>query len=179
MGQMLDIIGSLVIRGAIALAVLNLSYQLHIELYKQSALASTRANSIIPVQIMDDDLSMAKAFTFASSTEATFSSYVDTNGTAATTHYYVAGSSPDMILYRSVSSIEGGAAKIIGKGLKSIEIKYYDIKGTSPTPISNIKSIRLRLSFRTEINSLPLSYGTADSSGVVFWEKNIFPPNLP
>jgi len=179
MGQMLDIIGFLVIRGAIALAVLNLSYQLHIALYKQSALAETRANSITPVQIMDDDLSMAKTFVVpTNSTEATFSSYIDATGTAAATHYYVAGSSPDMILYRSVSSIDGGAPKMIGKKLKSIELKYYDRKGISTAVLANIKLIRLRLSFETDVNRLKLSYGATDSSGVVFWERNIVPPNL-
>jgi hypothetical protein len=178
MGTMLDVIGSIVIRGAIMLAVLNLTIQMNSALYQKTALAAARQATVIPAQIMYGDIYLAgyndptKMFGKAKPNEIVFYADIDTNGVADTVHYYLGSGSSANILYRQVSSINSNRAALIAHNVISMTFDYYNIDGSSATQsstvnVGGVKSIKLKLTIQTD-----------DNSGSTFWEKNIFPPNL-
>ena len=177
MGTMLDVIGSIVIRGAIMLAILNLTFQMNTALYQKTALAATRQATVIPAQIMYGDIYVAgygettsKTFALAKQNEISFFADVNNDGTPESVHYYLQGESAAKGLYRQVSSINNNAPALIAHNVTSMTFDYYDIDGVPKIPgvnVSGIKSIRLRFTIQTD-----------EGSGNTFWEKNIFPPNL-
>jgi hypothetical protein len=171
MGTMLDVIGSIVIRGAIMLALINLTIQMNTALYQKTALASTRQSTVIPVQIMCDDIYRAKTSVFekAKLNEIKFSAG-DINDNSETVYYYLEGATSAKGLYRQVSSINNNTPALIAHNVTNMTFEYYDLDGVAKSPgenVGGIKSIKLKLTIQTDNNS-----------GSTFWEKNIFPPNI-
>lgn len=167
MATMLDIIGSMVIRGAILLMLLNLSVQMNTATYQKTAFTAMRQSTAISAQILYDDLYLAKNIDTARSYKIVFSA-VDSNGSTVPAKCYLESQSDTLKnLYRSVN----GHATMIAHNVDSLELRYYDKDGLLINPvtgdITKIRSIHCQLWFLTD-----------DRSRLVFWEKQVFPPNL-
>jgi hypothetical protein len=181
MAPLFDIIGSMVVRGAILLMVLNLSVQMNNAVYQKAAFTATRQSTAVPTQLLYDDLTLAgygqgasKIFSKAKSDEVEFYADQNNDGVNETIHYYLAGeSAPGMkMLYRSVTSINNGNPQMIARNVARLTFEYLDIDGnsatrTSTTNVAGIKSIRFKLSVQTD-----------EKSRLAFWEKIVFPSNL-
>ncbi|MCX6136683.1 MAG: hypothetical protein NTV54_04205 [Ignavibacteriales bacterium] len=173
MGTVFDIIGSTLIRGAIMLAMINLTVQMNEALFKKTTLAASRQASVIPAQILYNDLYSAgygvaypKTIATAKSNEILFTGIIDTIGTVGTLRYECGS---DCKMYRSVNAVR----QLIAHDVTQMRFDYYDSNGTSLTPatnLGNVKSIRFRLTFLPQ--NLP---GQARDSA--YWEKRVFPPN--
>lgn len=162
MSVMLDLIGSMIVRGAIMLTFLYLTINLQNALYDKTIYATVKQKTVIPAQILTDDIRMAgygsatsKTFPIAHSQEIQFYADVNNDSTAETVHYYLGPAYPGtnhMSLYRAVSSINGGAAFELARDVDSVSFTYYNSLGTTIGPalnLSGIKSIKVRLSFES------------------------------
>lgn len=192
MGTMLDIIGSMVIRGAIVLVILNLNVSLNNALYQKTARAAVKQKTVVPAQILSDDIRLAgygpstsKRFAIAKSDEVKFSADIDNDGNAETVRYYlsaaVAGST-HRILYRSVSSINGGQGFELAYDVVLLSFNYYKKDGSSTGPgvdIDNIKSVYVKLAMESNVQ-VAEGIGSDNTAQYqkAFWERHIFPQNL-
>jgi hypothetical protein len=180
MAPLFDIIGSLVIRGAIAIMVLNLSIQMQGALFQKTAITATRQSTAVPNQLLFEDLYLAgygqgasKIFIVAKPDEAKFTSDQNNDGINETIHYFLAGvSSPAIPLKMLYRTINNGTPQMIARNVSGLTFEYFNIDGnsattTSTTNVASIKSIRYRLSVQTD-----------EKSRLAFWEKIVFPPNL-
>jgi hypothetical protein len=110
---------------------------------------------------------------------------LDNNGTAETVHYYLGAApagSTHRVLYRAVSSINGGAPFELARDVDSLVFKFYDINGATLGPglnISNIKSVNVKLLIESNAQ-VSEGIGTDSTPKYVkaYWERTIFPQNL-
>jgi hypothetical protein len=188
MGVMIDIIGSTIIRGAIVLVILNLNISLNNALSEKTARATVKQKTVVPAQVMTDDIRLAgygtavKTFAIANADEVTFTADLDNDGTAETVHYYL-GAAPSgsthHVLYRSIN---GGTGFELARDVDSLVFKYYYLDGTSAGPgtdIDNIKSINVKLLIESNAQ-VSEGIGTNNTPQYVkaYWERTIFPQNL-
>ncbi len=162
MSTMLDIIGSMVIRGAIVLMTLYLSVGLQSAYTYKSVLYNVKQKTLIPAEILTDDLRMAgygpttsKVFDTAQSGAIQFHADINNDSISETIYYYLGPTYIDSThadstrhsLYRRVSSIYGGAPFELSSDVDSLLFTYYDIFGNtlSGTNVSGIKSIKVYL----------------------------------
>ena len=97
MSVMLDIIGSMVIRGAIVLMTLYLSVGLQSAYTYKSTLYIVKQKTVIPAEVLTDDIRLAgygptgtkKTFDIASSQEIEFPADIYNTGFADQIHYYL------------------------------------------------------------------------------------------
>jgi hypothetical protein len=189
---MIDIIGSTIIRGAIVLVILNLNISLNNALSEKTARATVKQKTVVPAQIITDDIRLAgygpttsKIFMIAKADEAEFSADLDDDGSAETVHYYLGtppAGSTHHVLYREVSSINGGAPFELARDVDSLVFKYYYIDGSLAGPglnINNIKSINVKLLIESNAQ-ISGGIGTDNAPQYVkaYWERTIFPQNL-
>ena len=174
MATILDIIGSMLVRGAILLMMLNLSLQMNKAVYQKTGFAAMRQNTAISAQILYDDLYLAKSFTTATPDSIQFAA-VDSNGTSYAVHYYLAGeSSPTIPLKMLYRSINGGTAQLVAHNVAKLNVEYYNLNGSSTTIVGDVRSVRFRISIQTEEQSSQEN----EKPMLAFWEKVVFPPNL-
>ena len=177
MSVMLDIIGSMVIRGAIVLMTLYLSVGLQSAYTYKNTLYAVKQKTVIPAEILTDDIRLAgygpttsKVFAIASSQEIEFSADINDDSVAETVHYYLGSTysgSTHRSLYRVVSSINGGSPSEIARDVDSLCFTYYNVYGTavSGTNVSGIKSVKVSLVMESnaqvadEITTAPTSGG--------------------
>ena len=158
MSIMLDIIGSMIIRGSIVLMTLYLSISLQNALYKKTMIAATKQKTVIPAQLLTDDIRLAgygptgttKVFATASSQDMKFTADVDNDGVVETVRYYLGSAytgSTHKSLLREVSSISGGAAFEVARDVDSLYFTYYNTNGTSVSGVNvaGIKSVKVSL----------------------------------
>jgi hypothetical protein len=175
MGTVFDIIGSTLIRGAIMLAMINLTVQMNTALYKKTSLAAARQALVIPAQILYNDIlgagygqAFPKTMAIAKRYEIQFNTCIDTLGTVGSVHYVLDKTN----LCRTVGA---GARQVIGHGVTSLRIDYYDSLGGSMstgTNIGKIKQIRFRMTV------LPDNLPNGERKDSTYWERRVFPPNL-
>ena len=191
MGTILDIIGSMIIRGAIVAVILTLNVNLHNALYQKTARTSVKESIAIPAQLMLADIKLAgygkltsKTFLIAQAEEIKFYSDVNDDSTAETVRYYlspVVAGVTHRTLYREVSSIGGGAPQAVGQNIVSLVIKYFNINGTQlsyGSPKSGIKSILVQITMESpSLIAETLNQGVSRYQRG-FWERQIFPRNL-
>ncbi len=167
MSIMLDLIGSMIVRGAIMLTFLYLTINLQNALYEKTIYATVKQKTVIPAQILTDDLRMAgygpstsKTFSIAYLQEIQFSvelNVSDTYGASAAhsdpapnvVHYYLGpATQPDSthrILYRRVDTRTPFQA---ATDVDSLVFTYFDSLGVTISPglnVQHIKSIKVRL----------------------------------
>jgi hypothetical protein len=157
MSTMLDIIGAMVIRGAIVLMTLYLSVSLQSAYTYKSTLYTVKQKTVIPAEILTDDLRLAgygpttsKVFTIATSQAMQFSADVNNDSIPETVYYYLGppyAGTTHQSLFRVVSSINGGAPYELARDIDSLCFTYYDVYGNtlSGSNISGIKSIKVSL----------------------------------
>ena len=119
MSTMLDIIGSMVIRGAIVLMTLYLSVGLQSAYTYKSTLYIVKQKTVVPAQVLTDDIRLAgygptgttKTFDTAMAQAMAFTADINNDGVADFVRYYLGPtySGTHRSLYRMVSCINGGA----------------------------------------------------------------------
>jgi len=208
MSTMLDIIGSMVIRGAIVLMTLYLSVGLQSAYTYKSVLYTVKQKTVIPAEVLTDDIWLAgygptgtrKTFDIATSQEIEFPADIYNNGFADQIHYYLGSAysgSAHQSLYRV---IKGGSAYELARDVDSLFFTYYDSLGNtkSGVNVSGIKSIKVSLVMESnaqvadEIITAPVAPGLNSSKTKVdttvtnfprkyvraYWERTVFPQNL-
>ena len=158
MSIMLDIIGSMIIRGSIVLMTLYLSISLQNALYKKTMVAVVKQKTVVPAQVLTDDIRLAgygptgttKIFATATSQDMMFTADIDDDGATETVRYYLSAAytgSTHKSLLREVSSISGGAAYELARDVDSLYFTYYNVNGTSVSGVNvaGIKSVKVSL----------------------------------
>lgn len=191
MYSILDIVTSLTLRGAIVLAVLNMTIALQGKLSEKTAQANMFSLTTTVARIMSDDNNMVgfgvggTSFTTAKSDTIGFTFLDPTNGYTQTWIKYFMGDSlelypttpnpSDRILYRSIATGSGSPGaytrKALANGAVKLVFSYYDASGTTTSTLSSIKSFKVYLIMATgdKVNNL---YPTAE------WTYRFFPPNI-
>jgi hypothetical protein len=197
MSVMLDIIGSMVIRGAIVLMTLYLSVGLQSAYTYKSTLYIVKQKTVIPAQVLTDDIRLAgygpttsKVFTTATSQAMQFSADINNDSIPETVYYYLGSTyagSTHKSLFREVSSINGGAPFELARDVDSLCFTYYDVYGNtlSGSNVSGIKSVKVSLVMESsgqvadEITTAPAASGlysheqTSDSDATNFPTKYV------
>lgn len=133
MNIMLDIIGSLVIRGAIVLVILRLNVSLHQTLCLKTATSNVRAKLGTMVSVIETDFRQAGynvsgfAFVQFDSSDVRFLGDTKNNGTIDTVRFYLTGTS----VYRKVSN--SPTTICLGVGVTQMKFEYFDITGVKAT----------------------------------------------
>ena len=193
MSVMLDIIGSMIIRGAIVLMTLYLSVGLQSAYTYKSTLYIVKQKTVVPAEILTDDIRMAgygpttsKIFTTAMSEAVQFFADVNNDSLPETVHYYLGPTytgSSHRSLFREVSSINGGAPFELARDVDSLCFTYYDVYGNtlSGSNVSGIKSVKVSLVMESgaqvadEITTAPTASGLYSNEKTADTTVNNFP----
>ena len=188
MGAILDIIGSLVIRGVILTLIISLIITLRDAEYERTSVASTGQNLSVAARVMERDLKYAgynvdttivNLFLIADSQHVKFlgdldDNYVPATGAGMDTIDFSIGADPSgepnsKVIARKVNS---ALPWYIAKGPVSMKIMYYDSLGAPTSTLANILSVSVLLSMK---NNYPINdtlYATINR------EILVFPSNL-
>ncbi len=193
MSVMLDIIGSMVIRGAIVLMTLYLSVGLQSAYTYKSTLYIVKQKTVVPAEILTDDIRLAgygpttsKVFDTAMSQAIQFSADINNDSIPETVYYYLGSpytGSTHRSLFRAVSSINGGAPAELARDVDSLCFTYYDVYGNtlSGSNIYGIKSIKVSLVMESsgqvadEITTAPTGSGLYTNQTAVDTTTTNFP----
>jgi len=157
MSVMLDIIGSMVIRGAIVLMTLYLSVGLQSAYTYKSTLYIVKQKTVVPAEILTDDIRLAgygpttsKVFDTAQSQAIQFHADINNDSIPETVYYFLGPTYTGSIhrsLFRAVSSINGGTPFELARDVDSLCFTYYDVYGNtlSGSNVWGIKSIKVSL----------------------------------
>ncbi len=179
MGVMLDIVLSMALRGAIVIAVLNMTVALQSKLSEKTVQSNIFGEVTIVARIMTDDFRSVgynvsgTAFTVATSDTIGF--YVSPTVNVK----YFAGSvselsgpfgtpnPKDRRLYKYVN----GVVSPVVNGVDSLSFTYFDVNGQPPASLDKIKSFSVYLVMGSGdmVNSI---YPTSE------WTYRFFPPNI-
>ncbi|HTR82201.1 MAG TPA: hypothetical protein VMM58_11285 [Bacteroidota bacterium] len=185
MSIMLDIIGSMIIRAAIMVTFLYLTINLQNALYEKTEYAVVKQKTVIPAQIMTDDIRLAgygpttsKVFPIAYPQAIEFYADINNDSTADWVHYYLGpyyttGATTHRSLYREVSCISGGTAYELARDVVDLEFSYYDVNGSSVATglsVSGIKSIKVSLTIEANAQTLN-SISTARPAAGLYAKK--------
>lgn len=179
MATIVDIVGAMIIRGAIVLAMLNINLSLHNALYSKTAQSVVAQNLLVVSDIVRSDLRLAafnvagSVFTQADTSQVIFKGDIDNSGTAETINFYLGGSTTvngktHWKLYRVVDS---GTPLVVGTDIITFKLTYYDAAGNVTAVLNNIRSIKVSIAIESNVSFqgwYPMSS----------WERQIFPVNL-
>ncbi len=177
MNILLDIAGSLAIRGAIVLVILRLNVSLQQTLMLKTATANVRENLATLVSIIETDMRQAgynvsgTAFIKADTSEVIFLADFKNNGTIDTVRYYLS----DGKVYRKESTMT--RTTCIGIGLTQFRFEYYDYTGAPAATLDNIRSVKLIVAMEENYTITQLSDGQSYRPSARS-EHQFFPPNL-
>ena len=188
MGAILDIIGSLAVRGVILTLIIGLIITLRDAEYERTSVATTGQNLSVAARVMERDLkyagynvdsTVANVFRIADSQHVEFLGDVDNDYVPAT------GAGMDTIDYRIWDDPSGeiGSKVIarrinsqppwyIAKGPVSMMLMYYDSLGAPTTVLQDILSISVLLSMKNHYPIDDTLYATINR------EILVFPANL-
>jgi hypothetical protein len=176
MNIVLDIIGSLAIRGAIVLVILRLNLSLHQTLYLKSANANVRKIADEMVSIIETDFRQAgynvstAAFVQYDTSNVQFLADRKNTGTVDTIQYYLSGKS----VYRKVT---GSTARLLADNVAQFRFDYFGATGLAAISSTDIKSIKLKVTLQ-ESYQLTLSSDGKQYYPSAKSEYQFFPPNL-
>ncbi len=180
---MLDLVASMVVRGAIVYIVLTMNISLNELLFEKALYAIVKQNTATISDVLRNDfryigyaVSVGNAFLLADSNEIKFQGDIDNNGFIDTLHFYIgpvtemAGTPnpADRIIYRRLNS---GTPFDFGHGVTQFHITYYNKDGGVTSTLSEIKTLKVRMVVQgdQEINRY---YPTS------IWESHILPSNI-
>ncbi|MGH2569432.1 MAG: hypothetical protein ACRDGA_13925 [Bacteroidota bacterium] len=177
MNIILDIVGSLAIRGAIVLVVLQLNVSLHQTLYLKTATANVRGNLATMVSIIEADVRQAgygvtgTTFLTIDSDDVEFLADLNNDGTVDTLRYYLNGTS----VYRTVT---GSATPVcIGVGLTQFKFEYIDVTGIATASPETVRSVKFLAAMETNYEIKQTSDGESYRPSATV-EHQFFPQNL-
>jgi len=175
MSIILDILGSMVIRGAVVLIILSTNVSLHTLLYQKTARTSVTEKLAETIEPLRADIKRAGlnttsvSFIIADSNQIKFLADVDGNGVADTAYYYLSPTSElsvtdnpnDRKMYRVLN---GGQPYDFASGVVQLKFEYFDV-------ISLIRSISVKLF---------MEYGSAFDGRYPssYGECHVFPSNV-
>jgi len=182
MGVILDLIASMVVRGAIIYIVITMNIQLHELMYEKAQYAIVKQNTATIGDILRNDLRFigynvtGTAFTIIGSDKVRFLGGIDNNGVADSIYYYVGSTSEmsatpnpdDRIMYRKLNS---AVAAQIGHGVVTFSLKYYDINGIVTSNPALIKSFWVKIVVQGD-RQIKQFYPTS------IWETDFLPGNI-
>lgn len=183
MNVVLDILGSLMLRGSMIAILLNLNVHLHDMLYKKTSSAALRQGLRETADILTADLtqvgynvSSAPALRVAKADEINFLADIDNNATVDTVHYRLGPTSElsetenpnDRKLYRKVNS---GEWFDLSSGIRTLNLQYFDGSGMLDNDLSDIRSIFVKVVME---NGYAID-GVYPSS---YWQSRVFPRNI-
>jgi hypothetical protein len=186
LGAILDIIFSLVIRGAIAIAILNMTIALQGKLSEKTAQANMFNLTSTVGRVMGDEMKMigynvsAPFFTVATKDSIEFTYYNTTLGSQRWVKYRKGSPSElssttnpkDCRLYRADGASSGTATpQLLASGVVTMEYKYFNATGDTTTVPANIKSFSIHLVMATgeQVNGI---YPAGE------WYYRFFPTNI-
>jgi hypothetical protein len=175
MNILLDIVGSLFVRGSMIAVMLTLTTTMNDALYRASQHANTKEHIRVVGDIIYDDVSQAgynhtgQVFSYAYSSDFMFYGDVDDSGTSESVRYYTVADqvTGKLKLYRLQS---GQAALELGKNFTSVAFQYYTSKNKITTDPLKIKSVRVNLVESVE--------GVTEGFTTATKEFKIYPSNL-
>jgi len=181
----IDIILSLAVRGAIAVAVLNVTIALQSKLSEKTAQANEFGLVTTVSRILREDLdktgyNMGAPPYLTIATKDTIEVCYKADpppaypaGSPTRTKFYAGSASEmasttnprDRILYKAVN---GGPPSVVAKGLDSLRFRYYDATGTQTAVLGNIRSfsVYLVMAMGEKVNGI---YPAAE------WSQRFFP----
>jgi len=183
MGVILDLIASMVVRGAIVYIVLTMNISLNELLYEKAQYAIVKQNTATMADVLRNDfryigygVSVGNAFLLADSNQVKFQGDIDNDGVVDTLHFStgpvteMAGTlNPlDRIIYRRRNA---GTPFDLGHGVTQFHLSYYDESGNVTSALSEIKTFKVRLVVQGE-QEINRYYPTS------IWESYILPSNL-
>ena len=193
MGVMIDIIGSTIIRGVIVLVILNLNVSLNNALSQKTVRAALKQKTVVPAQILTDDIRLAgfnqaapKTFAVADTSEIKFLADLNNDGSTDIVRYYLGAAptgSTHRVLYRQLNN---GASFELARDVISLKFTYYNSLAGTITPhasgwppTANIKSISIKLVIEANAQTTEgIGTGNTASYERAYWEQTIFPQNL-
>lgn len=164
MSIVLDLIGSMIIRAAIMITFLYLTINLQNALYEKTVYAAVKQKTVIPAQMLTDDLRLAgygpttsKTFPVAMSDSIKFWGDFNNDSTADWVCYYLGPyySGTHRSLYRQGSLIVGTYE--VARDVAALSFTYFDVNGAAIVPgvnVSGIKSIKVSLTFEANAKTL-------------------------
>jgi len=182
MGVILDILGSMAVRGTIVLVMLSMNLSLHNTLYRKTSQAVVEKNLSYTTDALMLDLKLiglsatSTPMITADPAEIKFLGDVDGSGIQDTVNFYLGSTSElastdnpnDRKLYRKLGN---RSAFDFASGVTNFQFEYYDVTGHPTTILSAIKSVKFILKMEHGY-----AYDSIYPSGS--WETQIFPPNL-
>ncbi|MEX1137848.1 MAG: hypothetical protein WEF53_00715 [Bacteroidota bacterium] len=180
---MLDLVASMVVRGAIVYIVLTMNISLNELLYEKAQYAIVKQNTATMVDVLRNDfryigygVSVGNPFLLADSNQVRFQGDIDNNGIVDTLYFSIGPVSEmagtpnpsDRIIYRRRNS---GTPFEFGHGVTQFHLTYYNATGNVTTSLSEIKTFKVRIMVQgdREINRY---YPTS------VWESHILPSNI-
>ena len=182
MGAILDIIGSLAVRGVILTLIISLIITLRDAQYERTSVATTGQNLSTAARVMERDLRYAgynadttivNVFLTADSQHVEFLGDLDDFGGLDTVDYRIwadpSGEVDSKVIARRVNS---QPPWYIAKGPVSMKLMYYDSLGAPTSTLTNILSISVLLSMKNHYPIDDTLYAT------IHREILVFPTNL-
>lgn len=179
MAVIFDIIGAMLIRGAIVLAILNVNVSLHETLYRKTAWSLIAQNLSVTSKTIRADIRQigynvsGVPFVSIDTSFISFKSDLYNTGSVKTTNYYLANATAlnGKYYYKLYRWVSYGAPLLVGQGITQFRLHYFDAAGNQTSNTSLIKSISVKLKMESTV-----SFNGAYPSAT--WERQIFPPNL-
>ncbi|MEX2117201.1 MAG: hypothetical protein WEB37_09950 [Bacteroidota bacterium] len=180
---MLDLVASMVVRGAIVYIVLTMNISLNELLYEKAQYAIVKQNTATMSDVLRNDfryigyaVSSGNAILIADSNQIKFQGDIDNNGVLDTMHFYIglvtemAGTPnpSDRIIYRRRNS---GTPFVFGHGVTQFLLTYYKANGNVTTSLGEIKSLKVRIVVQGE-QEINRYYPTS------IWEAYLQPSNI-
>ncbi|MEX1275515.1 MAG: hypothetical protein WEE20_06255 [Bacteroidota bacterium] len=175
MAIVLDIIGSMVIRGALVFVMLNMTVTLNSALYDRTAVANAKVNLGVTVEVMYSDILAATSFTTPLDSKTMTFTRVDTlyaSSQTASIYGVLDSTSGLWKLYRNVD----GNLMVIGNNLQDISFVYLTGSRTVTTDPAQVKSVNATLV--AVVEGITESDGISGVEQSVTNELKVFPLNL-
>ena len=175
MHVMLDIVGSLIIRGMIVVTILRLNVSLNQTLYFKTSMANVRANLGAMVSVFETDIRQAgygtsTPFTRADSNDIEFRGDFSNSGNVQTVRYYLEGTN----IYRQYNN---SPRVSVARGVKAFKLEYYDQVGILTATLSSIRSIKLTIEIEEDFEIIEAA-GSQKLRPYAKSEHQFFPENL-
>ncbi|MEX0737199.1 MAG: hypothetical protein WD182_07125 [Bacteroidota bacterium] len=175
MAIVLDIIGSMVIRGALVFVMLNMTVTLNSALYDRTAVANAKVNLGVTVEVMYSDVLAATSFTTPLDSMTMSFTRIDTlDGASQSVSLYSVQDVQTGLwkLYRNVN----GSLMMIGNNLQDISFVYLAANRTVTTDPAQVKSVKATLV--AVVEGITESDGISGVEQSVTNELKVFPLNL-
>ncbi len=177
MNIVLDIVGSMMIRSVIVIAILRITLSMNDSLYRKTAENTLRQNLAVASEIMYFDF---KNLGFGSTTETIIAAnpaelqyWADLNndGVLDRVHYYRSTAQHDTTQSSVYRRINDEAPLAIATGVTAFQFTYFNASGVATTTVSEIRSFSIRITIEQR-------YSTIGVNPSVSWESLFFPPNI-